>query len=179
MPDRTPHSECNLPWGLQGQVALVTGGNHGIGAATARVLRAWGAQAGQAIEKGAGIMAYDEGLAQRLREVVEEQPGIAERKMFGGLCFLVSGNMCLGVVKDELMVRVGPDAYETCLAEPHARKMDFTGRAMKGMVAPSRIRRIAASIRCRDTPVSRLILRVISDVIVLKSQSGQDRRSMQ
>lgn len=79
-------------------------------------------------------MAYDEGLAQRLREVVEEQPGVAEKKMFGGLCFMVSGNMCLGVVGDELMVRVGPDAYEECLAAAHAREMDFTGRAMKGMV---------------------------------------------
>ncbi len=79
-------------------------------------------------------MAYDEGLAQRLRDVAEDQQGIAEKKMFGGLCFLVSGNMCFGVVGDELMVRVGPAAYEACLAEPHARKMDFTGRAMKGMV---------------------------------------------
>lgn len=79
-------------------------------------------------------MAYDEGLAQRLREAVEEQQGICEKKMFGGLCFLVSGNMCFGVVGDELMVRVGPDAYEGCLSEPHAREMDFTGRAMKGMI---------------------------------------------
>jgi TfoX/Sxy family transcriptional regulator of competence genes len=79
-------------------------------------------------------MAYDEGLAQRLREIVEEEPGIAEKKMFGGLCFLVSGNMCFGVVGEELMVRVGPDAYQGCLGEPHAREMDFTGRAMKGMV---------------------------------------------
>ena len=79
-------------------------------------------------------MAYDEGLSQRLREVVEEQPGIVEKKMFGGLCFMLSGNMCLGVVGEELMVRVGPEAYEACLAEPHAREMDFTGQAMKGMV---------------------------------------------
>jgi hypothetical protein len=54
--------------------------------------------------------------------------------MFGGLCFLVSGNMCCGIVGDELMVRVGPGAYSECLARPHAREMDFTGRAMKGMV---------------------------------------------
>lgn len=79
-------------------------------------------------------MAYDEGLAQRLREASEGQPGLSEKKMFGGLCFLVSGNMCFGVVGEELMVRVGPDTYEACLAEPHARKMDFTGRAMKGLV---------------------------------------------
>jgi len=79
-------------------------------------------------------MAYDEGLAQRLREAVEEEPGITEKKMLGGLCFMLSGNMCLGVVGEELRVRVGPDAYEACLAEPHTREMDFTGRALKGMV---------------------------------------------
>ena len=79
-------------------------------------------------------MAYDQGLAQRIREIVEERPGISEKKMFGGLCFLASGNMCCGIVGDELMLRVGPDAYQECLALPHAREMDFTGRAMRGMV---------------------------------------------
>ena len=79
-------------------------------------------------------MAYDEGLAQRIREAVEERPGISEKKMFGGLCFLVAGNMCFGVVGDELMVRVGPEAYERDLARGHAREMDFTGRPMKGML---------------------------------------------
>jgi TfoX/Sxy family transcriptional regulator of competence genes len=79
-------------------------------------------------------MAYDEGLAQRIREVVDEQQTVTEKKMFGGLCFLASGNMCCGVVGDELMVRVGPDAYAECLDHPHAREMDFTGRAMRGMV---------------------------------------------
>lgn len=79
-------------------------------------------------------MAYDEGLAQRIREFVEERPGITEKRMFGALCFLASRNMSCGIVGDELMVRVGPDAYEECLALPHAREMDFTGRAMRGMV---------------------------------------------
>jgi TfoX/Sxy family transcriptional regulator of competence genes len=79
-------------------------------------------------------MAYDEGLAQRIREALEERPGVSEKKMFGGLCFLVSGNMSFGVVGDELMVRVGPDRYEESLSLPHARAMDFTGRPMKGMV---------------------------------------------
>lgn len=79
-------------------------------------------------------MAYDEGLAQRIREAVEERPEISEKRMFGGLCFLLAGNMCFGVVADELMVRVGPDAYEQCLARAHAREMDFTGRPMKGML---------------------------------------------
>ena len=79
-------------------------------------------------------MAYDEGLGQRIRERLEDRPGISEKKMFGGLCFLASGNMCCGIVVDELMVRVGPSAYADCLARPHAREMDFTGKAMKGMV---------------------------------------------
>ena len=79
-------------------------------------------------------MAYDEGLAQRVREVLAERSDLSERKMFGGLCFLVNGNMCCGVVRDELMVRVGPDAYDESLSLPHARKMDITGRPMKGFV---------------------------------------------
>lgn len=79
-------------------------------------------------------MAYDEGLAERLRERSEEDPAIREKKMFGGLCFLHAGNMCFGIVADELMVRVGAAAYEACLSLPHAREMDFTGRSMKGMV---------------------------------------------
>jgi hypothetical protein len=54
--------------------------------------------------------------------------------MFGGLAFLVGGHMCAGVVGDELMVRVGPDAYEPALRRPHARRMDFTGRPMQGFV---------------------------------------------
>ena len=54
--------------------------------------------------------------------------------MFGGLCFMSGGNMCFGVVGDEIMVRVGPDAYEGSLQLPHAREMDFTGRSMRGMV---------------------------------------------
>jgi TfoX/Sxy family transcriptional regulator of competence genes len=79
-------------------------------------------------------MAYDEGLAQRVREILEDQRGISEKKMFGGLAFLLRGNMCCGVVTGDLMVRVGPDAYEDALAQRHAREMDFTGRPLKGMV---------------------------------------------
>jgi len=79
-------------------------------------------------------VAYDEGLAQRIRERVEEQPGLGERRMFGGLAFLVNGNMAVGVVRSELMVRVGPDGHAAALREPHARPMDFTKRPMKGFV---------------------------------------------
>jgi hypothetical protein len=79
-------------------------------------------------------MAFDEGLAERVRDLVGSETQVSERKMFGGLCFMVGGNMSFGIVESELMVRVGPDAYPAALALPHAREMDFTGRAMRGMV---------------------------------------------
>jgi hypothetical protein len=79
-------------------------------------------------------MAYDEGLAQRIREMLDEHVDVTEKKMFGGLAFLLHGNMCCGVVGDRLMVRVGPEAYEEALTLPHAHEMDFTGRPMKGLV---------------------------------------------
>jgi TfoX/Sxy family transcriptional regulator of competence genes len=79
-------------------------------------------------------VAYDEGLAERLRDLTADDSSVRERKMFGGLAFLCNGNMAFGIVGDELMVRVGPDAWQRSLDEPHAREMDFTGRSMKGMV---------------------------------------------
>ncbi len=79
-------------------------------------------------------MAYDEGLAHRVHELLENRPGFSEKKMFGGLCFLVDGNMAGGIIASELMLRVGPDMYDECLALEHAREMDFTGRALKGMI---------------------------------------------
>ena len=79
-------------------------------------------------------MAYDEGLAERIRSVLDEQPGVSERRMFGGVAFLVKGHMSVGIVQDKLMVRVGPESYDRVLRERHARRMDFTGRPMKGFV---------------------------------------------
>ena len=79
-------------------------------------------------------MAFDEGLAERVRDLAGRTEGMSERRMFGGLCFLLSGNMSFGIVGSELMVRVGPDAYPEALTLPHARVMDFTGRSMRGMV---------------------------------------------
>ena len=79
-------------------------------------------------------MPYNEDLAQRVRQHLSGRDGITERKMFGGLCFMLNGNMFCGVVKDELMVRVGPAGHEAALRRPHARPMDFTGRPMTGMV---------------------------------------------
>lgn len=79
-------------------------------------------------------MAYDEGVAQRLREAFADRDDTLEKKMFGGLAFLVGGHMACGVVGEELMVRVGPEQYEAALALPHAREMDFTKRPMRGFV---------------------------------------------
>jgi TfoX/Sxy family transcriptional regulator of competence genes len=79
-------------------------------------------------------MAYDEGVAQRVREALDGHPGVTEKKMFGGLAFLLGGNMAVGIVKNDLMVRVGPEAYGASLELPHARPMDFTGKPMKGFV---------------------------------------------
>jgi TfoX N-terminal domain len=79
-------------------------------------------------------MPFDELLASRIRQQVGGDPTMSERKMFGGLCFMTSGNMCFGVVGDDLMVRVGPDHWKESLKMPFAREMDFTGRSMKGMV---------------------------------------------
>lgn len=87
-------------------------------------------------------MAYDEKLATRIRKVLETQKNVSERKMFGGLAFMVGGNMACGIIGNELMVRVGPEAYESSLEEKHVRPMDFTGKPMKGMiyVAPAGIK---------------------------------------
>ena len=79
-------------------------------------------------------MAYDEQLAGRVRDVLARRKDVSEKKMFGGLSFMLGGNMCCGVDEGNLMVRVGPEQYETALAQPHARPMDFTGRPLKGMV---------------------------------------------
>ena len=79
-------------------------------------------------------MAYDETLAPRIRAELQTRATIAERKMFGGLAFMIGGNMCCCVTDKGLMVRVGVNAYEDALAQPHAGLMDLTGRPMKGWV---------------------------------------------
>lgn len=78
-------------------------------------------------------MAYDEGLAQIIRDDLAEEPMI-EKKMFGGLCFMLHGNMLCGIHKDGAMFRVGPDNYHAALALPGGGPMMFTGRPMKGIV---------------------------------------------
>lgn len=79
-------------------------------------------------------MAFDPGLAERVREVLGQRPGISERQMFGGLAFLLDGKMFIGLNRSSLMARVGLDRYDDALVMPHVRLMDFTGREMKGYV---------------------------------------------
>ena len=79
-------------------------------------------------------MAYNEALADRVRKALAGRTEVTEKRMFGGLTFMLGSSMCCGVVKDDLMVRVGPEGYEAALADPGARPMDFTGRPMRGMV---------------------------------------------
>lgn len=83
-------------------------------------------------------MAYDTTLASRVRDVLGDNREIREREMFGGIAFILSGNMAVGVSKDELMVRLDPDEYDEALADPGVRAFDMTGRPMRGwiLVAP-------------------------------------------
>ena len=80
-------------------------------------------------------MAYDEKLADRVRELIaEEHKDVEEKKMFGGLCFMVDDKMCVGVEKDRLMVRLDPAKYDEAMEREGAKPMDFTGKVMKGFL---------------------------------------------
>ena len=79
-------------------------------------------------------MPYDEQLAARVRALLADRADVSERKMFGGLTFMLGGNMCCGVNNDELIVRLDPEREDEALSRPHARAMDFTGRQMPGFI---------------------------------------------
>ena len=79
-------------------------------------------------------MAYDAGLVERVRDALGVEAGLTERKMFGGLAFMVRGNMACGVLEDGLIVRVGRGRYEEAVTEPHTKPLDITGRPMTGWV---------------------------------------------
>jgi TfoX/Sxy family transcriptional regulator of competence genes len=83
-------------------------------------------------------MAFDEQLAARVRKLLADRSDVTERRMFGGLTFMVRGHMCCGVQGDELILRLGPDGAGEALASQHARPMDFTGRPLAGFVSVSR-----------------------------------------
>jgi hypothetical protein len=83
-------------------------------------------------------MPYSESLAQRTRAAFAGGRGIEEKRMFGGLCFLLNGNLCVGIWHSSLIVRLGPDEAAAALGEPHVGPFDVTGKPMRGwvMVAP-------------------------------------------
>ncbi len=79
-------------------------------------------------------MAYDLNQAERVRSLLDQLDGYYERKMFGGICFMLRGNMCCGIVNDDLMLRLDKEGAQKALLEEHVREMDFTGKPMKTMV---------------------------------------------
>ena len=79
-------------------------------------------------------MPFDEKLAGRIRAIFTGRKDTSEKKMFGGIAFMLNGHMCCGVINDLLMARVGPGQYEAALSLPHTKPMDFTGKPMKGYV---------------------------------------------
>ena len=91
-------------------------------------------------------MAYDDALANRVRRLFGSRRDITERRMFGGLTFLLRGHMCCGIVGHDLMVRVSRDEYHAMIRTPHVRPMDFTGKPLRGFVyvAPPGVRTASA-----------------------------------
>ena len=91
-------------------------------------------------------MPYDESLAECIRHALGRKKGIEEKKMFGGLCFLLNGNMLVGVWKNSLIARLGPEQGEEALLEPHVKEMNITGKPMKNwiMVEPEGVAEVAA-----------------------------------
>jgi TfoX/Sxy family transcriptional regulator of competence genes len=112
---------------------------------------------------------YDEKLAERIRRAIPPTRDIAERKMFGGVAFLVDGKMFVGVTNNDLMVRVGPEGYEAALARPHVRPMDFTGRPLTGFVF------VAASGARTSKMVSEWVRRSLTFVDTLPAKKPRKR----
>lgn len=84
-------------------------------------------------------MAFDESLAARIRDALARKRGVDEKKMFGGVGFLLNGNMLVGVWKDSLIVCLGPDKHDDALREPQVKQFNITGRPMSGWVLSSRM----------------------------------------
>jgi TfoX/Sxy family transcriptional regulator of competence genes len=109
-------------------------------------------------------MAYDEGLAERIRSLLDNERGVSEKRMFGGIAFLHNGHMFVGTAKGDLMVRVGPERHAHALAQPHARPMDFTGKPMQGYVF------VAPNGFSEDKDLERWVRRALSFVATLPAK---------
>lgn len=101
-------------------------------------------------------MAFDETLARRIREQIGKRRGVAEKQMFGGLAFLLNGNMSCGVHGAEMIVRLDPTETDAALAKKHTRVFDLTGRAMKGwiLVQPRGLKTDAALAKWVDAGIA-------------------------
>lgn len=111
-------------------------------------------------------MAYDETLAGRIRDDLMRQSGIDEKKMFGGIGFLLHGNLLVGVWKDSLIARIGPEAYDAALQEPDVREFDVTGRSMTGWVL------VGQQAIADDAALSNWIRRALAFVKTLPKKPG-------
>ena len=117
-------------WDCAPQATLIPAGRAATGlllAELAAPVRPWG-------EGGTGPLSYDAEAAERVRQLLSGRDDVVEKKMVGGLSFLVNGNMCCGITGTALMVRVGADGREQALREPHVRPMQFAGRALSGFI---------------------------------------------
>lgn len=114
-------------------------------------------------------MAYDETTAARVRRALSAR-SVVERKMMGGICFMVDGHMCCGVSREALMVRVGRDAYQEALAQPHVRKMEFGGRSPTGFVLVD-----PAGYRT-DASLKKWITRALGVVATLPARKPEPKR---
>ena len=77
-------------------------------------------------------MAYDKALPERLAKIIASRSGMREKRMFGGICYMLNGNICVGIYKDNVIVRIGKDVAEKIMKESHVKPMDITGKTMKG-----------------------------------------------
>lgn len=115
-------------------------------------------------------MAFDETLAQRVRSLLIGRSGYEERRMFGGIAFMLDGRMCCGVLKDELVARVSAADYADALKQPQVRPMDFTGRPMKGYLY------IAAAAITDDGSLAPWIERCASFVTTLPAKTPKPEK---
>ena len=114
-------------------------------------------------------MAYDEDVAERVRTLASGRPGYSERKMFGGLCFMLNGNMLAGTFKSDLLVRVGKDGHDPALQRRHTRPMEQAGRVAAGYVI------VAAEGVARDSELKRWLDTAIAHVQTLPPKQKATR----
>jgi TfoX/Sxy family transcriptional regulator of competence genes len=112
-------------------------------------------------------MTYDEGLAERVRSILADRNDVSEKKMFGGIAFMIRDHMSVGIVKDDLMVRVGSEEYDKLARQPYARPMDFTGRPMKGFLY------VATSSLETDVDLERWVRYGLDYALSLPAKSGR------